>query len=516
MVLSVLGIVARTALLPRQPLWADEAFSLALATGHSLEHRQDKSVPSLGDFVEPRQSVSAATLQNYLTQERLSVSRIIRATRLSDTNPPLYYILLGLWAFWGGTSDIALRSFSLILNVASLFLLATLMRRITTPEAALAGAALFAVSPWLIFYSVEVRMYSLMVFLASLNAFLTVPIREGKNLFWIPWAIVSAAGLWTHYFYVFPLAGITLYLFVFIPSKSRVYCYLSLVAVILMVTPWYSKLPSLLGEWRVSQGWELWRPATYGLVKSPLTVASGWFSCRTSPPWNLWSNYRLCNGCAFAAFAAAAIIGGWRGGSRWFDSYLLLPGLWFLAAALGPTAFDLLRHSFISMIPRYSICAAPPALALAGVSLSYIRPAGRRALLVIIFVAWLPILSAIFNSPSRFGPSAVLIAGHVNKQCERSDVVIIDATPSDILAVSRYLRAEIRVLPWVQQLRGAYLPSSIDEVGLGIRRILLVRMKSDRPSGIEAWLQRHGEGEHNVSIGTASVSIVNLVESNNS
>jgi hypothetical protein len=35
---AVLALVARLPLVGRQALWADEVFSLAIATGHSLEH----------------------------------------------------------------------------------------------------------------------------------------------------------------------------------------------------------------------------------------------------------------------------------------------------------------------------------------------------------------------------------------------------------------------------------------------------------------------------------------------
>ena len=37
----------------RHCLWVDELFSLAIATGHSLEHPAAAAKPALGDFVEP-------------------------------------------------------------------------------------------------------------------------------------------------------------------------------------------------------------------------------------------------------------------------------------------------------------------------------------------------------------------------------------------------------------------------------------------------------------------------------
>ena len=53
-----LAVLAIATLLPiylagRSGLRPDELFSLAMATGHSLEHPADVANPSLGDFVQP-------------------------------------------------------------------------------------------------------------------------------------------------------------------------------------------------------------------------------------------------------------------------------------------------------------------------------------------------------------------------------------------------------------------------------------------------------------------------------
>jgi hypothetical protein len=93
----LLGLLLRWPLLDRPGLWVDEVFSLAIATGHSLEHPAHDANQALGDFVEG------------LAEARQRVARLLRARRsagrslarparreASDTNPPLYY--LALWA----------------------------------------------------------------------------------------------------------------------------------------------------------------------------------------------------------------------------------------------------------------------------------------------------------------------------------------------------------------------------------------------------------------------------------
>jgi hypothetical protein len=84
----------------RPGLWADEIFSLAMATGHSLEHPPAVTDPSVGDFVEPRQPGSSSFFSRYTEHEEppAGIRRVLRAVLLSDTSPPLYYLLLNYWS----------------------------------------------------------------------------------------------------------------------------------------------------------------------------------------------------------------------------------------------------------------------------------------------------------------------------------------------------------------------------------------------------------------------------------
>src|SRR5204862_5678034 len=101
---GLLGVFAAMALFQvsfaaRQCLWVDEVFSLATATGHSLEHPANIANAAKGDFIEPAQVVTAGELQKYLAHETppASPARVIRAVLLSDTSPPFYYLLLYVW-----------------------------------------------------------------------------------------------------------------------------------------------------------------------------------------------------------------------------------------------------------------------------------------------------------------------------------------------------------------------------------------------------------------------------------
>ena len=108
--LAVVGLAALlyVALAGRQTLSVDELFSLAMATGHSLEHPTALADERLGDWVEWPSAVPAERYRRYLSHEESAerAARVIRAVRLSDTSPPVYYLLLHVWtrAFGTGAS----------------------------------------------------------------------------------------------------------------------------------------------------------------------------------------------------------------------------------------------------------------------------------------------------------------------------------------------------------------------------------------------------------------------------
>jgi uncharacterized membrane protein len=101
----------RIGLVNRNGLWADEFFSLAMATGHSLEHSANRADPAFGDYVEALRALPPTAYSRYLEHEvpPSSPQRVMRAVFRSDTSPPLYYLLLYAWTRALGTGDSALR-----------------------------------------------------------------------------------------------------------------------------------------------------------------------------------------------------------------------------------------------------------------------------------------------------------------------------------------------------------------------------------------------------------------------
>jgi mannosyltransferase len=120
-------------------------------------------------------------------------------SRLPDTEltPPLYYVLAWPWAHLIGTAEAALRTLSALFGVALVPVGFLLGRELASRAAGIALAALVAFNPLLVWYSQEARPYSLLVLLCALSMLFFLRRRL------LPWAILSALALLTHYFAAF-------------------------------------------------------------------------------------------------------------------------------------------------------------------------------------------------------------------------------------------------------------------------------------------------------------------------
>lgn len=119
----------------------------------------------------------------------------------SDVHPPLYYWVLKVWASIFGTSELALRSMSMVAMMGALVFLYLILRRGFGTRAAAGGLAMAAVSPLLIRYAEEARMYGLVAVIVMAATYVFVGLLEkpttGK---WIVYGVLVALGMWTHYF----------------------------------------------------------------------------------------------------------------------------------------------------------------------------------------------------------------------------------------------------------------------------------------------------------------------------
>jgi mannosyltransferase len=207
---------------PRSDLWLDEALTVNIA-----------SLP-LGDIFD-------------------ALSR--------DGHPPLYYVLLHGWMEVFGTSDFAVRLLSGVIGVATLPVAWVAARRLGGREAATAALVLVATSPFLVRYSFEARMYSLVALLVLLGWLAVASALQRPT--WrrlLAVAVLSGTLALTHYWSLYLLAvlGVVLLVAWRRGSAPAGRVLVSLVAGGLLFLPW---LPTFL-EQAAHTGTPWGRPVT--------------------------------------------------------------------------------------------------------------------------------------------------------------------------------------------------------------------------------------------------------------
>jgi 4-amino-4-deoxy-L-arabinose transferase-like glycosyltransferase len=128
-----------------------------------------------------------------------------------EYNPPFFYILLWAWVRAIGDAQAHLRLFSVVVNICSIAGMYVLARRILGARFGALAAGLFAFSPMLFVYSLEVRSYMLaiLVFIGLLIVHWAVAVERSEEKWLIAaYAILAALLFYINYIGIFILIGL--------------------------------------------------------------------------------------------------------------------------------------------------------------------------------------------------------------------------------------------------------------------------------------------------------------------
>jgi uncharacterized membrane protein len=164
--LIFLGFAARVWFLGYQSLWLDEALSVVF------------SARPLGELF--------STLTNV------------------DLHPPLFYLLLHFWMKLAGQSEFSVRFVALALGLPTIpatYCLGRALFRRGGVAIGLAGAFLCAISPFLVYYSQEARMYSGLASFGLLSSYtLWKLLTTGQPRWWWGYVAFTTLLIYTQYF----------------------------------------------------------------------------------------------------------------------------------------------------------------------------------------------------------------------------------------------------------------------------------------------------------------------------
>lgn len=142
-----------------------------------------------------------------------SVNEIFTWTS-QDVHVPLYNLLLHFWIQIFGVSIVVARWLSYVFFIITLPVLYLAFRQVSNHRVSLLAVTIFALSPFILWYSDEARMYTLFAFSTGLNHFYFIKFynsnaKNGK----LGYFLTTLLGLYSHYFFIFLLFTQAIYVF---------------------------------------------------------------------------------------------------------------------------------------------------------------------------------------------------------------------------------------------------------------------------------------------------------------
>jgi 4-amino-4-deoxy-L-arabinose transferase-like glycosyltransferase len=129
-----------------------------------------------------------------------SFASMFHRVEVAEDSPPLFFVFAWIGAKVADPTGWGLRVTSLVAGCATVPLLFVTARRIVGDRTGLIGTALFAFSPFAVFYASEARAYSLMAFFLVASTYALLRAIDSHDLrWWSAFSIATACALYTHY-----------------------------------------------------------------------------------------------------------------------------------------------------------------------------------------------------------------------------------------------------------------------------------------------------------------------------
>lgn len=135
------------------------------------------------------------------------IDQLIHLTSI-DTHPPLYYILLKLWASAFSWNELVLRGFSVLCMGGGMFMAGLLSKKLFGERTAFLSLPFIIFAPFVLRYGFEIRMYALATFIGVTATYVLVNALEQRNdklktLYFGLYAVLVAIGVYSLYYTAF-------------------------------------------------------------------------------------------------------------------------------------------------------------------------------------------------------------------------------------------------------------------------------------------------------------------------
>ena len=423
--------------------------------------------------------------------------RVVRAVFLSDTNPPL--VLSFVVRLDAGLRHRRCCTSPFLRAVLACLLPGPLVARQSLWEARVPRYPPVSYSRFHRCASsipLQGRMYSLLVLGSVCTIWLTLRLwdKGPRPLTFSLWIAAGVAGLLTHYFFLFVWIAVVFWLQSHPGRFPRWLSGAGALLIVSMILPWYLHVPESLAQWRVTGHWLKIRPSGYDPVTRALSLP--WSFLSIDGVWGRSRRWGLINAGVYALLAVAAL-------RRLSWSILSTPRsllwLWLLSPCLGMVAFDLIRGTYVTAVPRYALAGMPAAFLLVGLALGSLEHRLRAIFIGLIGLLCLVSVRRFYGADARSGQNYPAVAKLLlSYQVDKSDLILVHSIPSGVVGIARYLErghaseTGVGFASWVGQLGRRRVPEDIEALATGRRRIFLITTHEvGEPAPEKSWLEEN-------------------------
>ena len=181
----------------------------------------------------------------------------------SNWNAPLYWIVLHFWIKLFAVSEFTLRLPSALFSFLSLIIIFLLGKELFNKKTGIIASVIMGLSPFHLWYAQEARDYSMVLFLGLLSNWLFYKtLRKSNFKLWIAFVLVSLAGIYTNYFYIFLFISQGAYILFFEKLNFRI-----IISFLLLASGFVLYLSRFLSKFYfVWQGFWIPRPQWKSLI----------------------------------------------------------------------------------------------------------------------------------------------------------------------------------------------------------------------------------------------------------
>jgi len=210
---------------------------------------------------------------NSLLIAQASPARIADAV-LDDTHSPFYYVVLHYWQVVD-RGEVGARLLSVLAAVATVAVVYWLGCELAGCMAGFLSATFLSLCPLHVWYSQEIRMYTLQTLLVCLSfLFMVRALRERRAMPWVSYVIFTALSLYAQYVSVFAVVAQNVFVAVYHRKDRRAlrHWLLSQCAVALLFAPW---VPSFMTQMKIVTGSSWSPPLQFRQILGFLWLLSG-------------------------------------------------------------------------------------------------------------------------------------------------------------------------------------------------------------------------------------------------